>query len=248
MALCAAVEPIVEALHRCAGSGSLDLAATPAAALDCLGGGVDAGPCAAGQPDPGAGPGRTAAWAVLWMLCPPPAARQLEDLPAFGRCLGGAVSPSQMKKYYSSATAIFSVSGCARRKAELSADPDALSTEHVDPHPGPDDPTPGWRSLCTAGRRGAGSLGQPVVGRCCRSRGRGSASCIPHTKKSMASLLCYLRMNSGRAVSTLLPVSCAVMGPDAVPAPVYQLSNGRTVQLVGAVDRVKRTVPAGCRW
>ena len=88
-----------------------------------------------------------------------------------------------------------------------------------------------------------------MPGRCCRSRGRGSAT-ASRIKKSMASLLCYLRDEQRQ--SSFHPSACELRigdGPDAVPAPVYQLSNGRTVQLVGAVDRADEWVEEdGTRW
>lgn len=73
---------------------------------------------------------------------------------------------------------------------------------------------------------------------------------LSRIKKSMASLLCYLRDEQRQ--SSFHPSACELRigdGPDAVPAPVYQLSNGRTVQLVGAVDRADEWVEEdGTRW
>ena len=78
---------------------------------------------------------------------------------------------------------------------------------------------------------------------------------LSRLKKSMTSLLCYLRDEQNQ--SQFKPVACELKigrGEDAVPGQVYRLSDGRTVQLVGTVDRADEWVegrpstPLGCRW
>ena len=66
----------------------------------------------------------------------------------------------------------------------------------------------------------------------------------------MASLLCYLRDEQRQ--SSFRPVACELKigsGGDGVRAQTYHLSDGRTVQLVGTVDRADEWVEAdGTRW
>ena len=236
MALCAAVEPIVEALAPAAPDLELlDLAATPAAALDCLGGGwmldhvQQASLTQALQ-----GQGGAASLAVLDSMSGP-AARQLEDLPALETLLGRRlrISPSQMEKYYSCRYGYFLqyVLGLRpRRKAELSADQSGTLMHWVlqmalDPHPGPDNPcarlaVPFAQLDDEALEAWPACWWTSMPGGCCRSRGRGSATCCPASKRAWPACFATCGMNSGRAVSTLLPVSCALaMGRMQVPAP-----------------------------
>ena len=73
---------------------------------------------------------------------------------------------------------------------------------------------------------------------------------LSRLKKSMTSLLLYLRDEQRQ--SSFKPVACELKigrGEDAVPAQVYHLSDGRTVQLVGTVDRADEWVEEdGTRW
>ena len=66
----------------------------------------------------------------------------------------------------------------------------------------------------------------------------------------MTRLLCYLRDEQNQ--SRFKPVACELKigrGEDAVPGQVYHLSDGRTVQLVGTVDRADEWVEEnGTRW
>lgn len=66
----------------------------------------------------------------------------------------------------------------------------------------------------------------------------------------MTSLLCYLRDEQRQ--SCFHPAACELRigsGEDAVPGQVYHLSDGRTVQLVGTVDRADEWVEEdGTRW
>ena len=66
----------------------------------------------------------------------------------------------------------------------------------------------------------------------------------------MTSLLCYLRDEQNQ--SQFKPVACELKigrGEDAVPGQVYRLSDGRTVQLVGTVDRADEWIEDdGTRW
>ena len=269
MALCAAVEPIVEALAPAAPDLELlDLAATPAAALDCLGGGWMLDPVQqASLTQALQGQGGAASLAVLDSMSGP-AARQLEDLPALETLLGRRlrISPSQMEKYYSCRYGYFLqyVLGLRpRRKAELSADQSGTLMHWVlqmalDPHPGPDNPcarlaVPFAQLDDEALEALASLLVDEYARRMLPEQGARFSYLLSRIKKSMASLLCYLRDEQRQ--SSFHPSACELRigdGPDAVPAPVYQLSNGRTVQLVGAVDRADEWVEedgrAGCGW
>ena len=73
---------------------------------------------------------------------------------------------------------------------------------------------------------------------------------LSRLKKSMTSLLCYLRDEQRQ--SSFRPVACELKiggGEDAVPSQVYRLSDGRTVQLIGTVDRADEWVEEdGTRW
>ena len=73
---------------------------------------------------------------------------------------------------------------------------------------------------------------------------------LSRLKKSMTSLLCYLRDVQNQ--SQFKPVACELKigrGEDAVPGQVYRLSDGRTVQLVGTVDRADEWIEDdGTRW
>ena len=64
----------------------------------------------------------------------------------------------------------------------------------------------------------------------------------------MAALLCYLR--DEQAQSAFAPAACELrIGPGGVPPQVYHLSDGRTVRLVGTVDRADEWVEEdGTRW
>ena len=71
---------------------------------------------------------------------------------------------------------------------------------------------------------------------------------LSRLKKSMAALLCYLR--DEQAQSAFAPAACELrIGPGGVPPQVYHLSDGRTVRLVGTVDRADEWVEEdGTRW
>ena len=73
---------------------------------------------------------------------------------------------------------------------------------------------------------------------------------LSRLKKSMTGLLCYLRDEQNQ--SQFRPVACELKigsGADAVPGQLYHLSDGRTVQLIGTVDRADEWVEEdGTRW
>ena len=73
---------------------------------------------------------------------------------------------------------------------------------------------------------------------------------LSRLKKSMTGLLCYLRDEQNQ--SRFRPVACELKigsGADAVPGQLYHLSDGRTVQLIGTVDRADEWVEEdGTRW
>ena len=73
---------------------------------------------------------------------------------------------------------------------------------------------------------------------------------LSRLKKSMAGLLCYLRDEQRQ--SSFRPVACELKigpGEDAVRGQTYRLSDGRTVQLIGTVDRADEWIEDdGTRW
>lgn len=262
LTLCAALEPIVDALHPAAPELALeDLAATPANALDCLGGGW-----------PLTEPQRTSLTEALQETCnlpvqllAPGAPHTLHDLPMLGKLLGPQLylSPSQLEKYYSCRYGYFLryVLGLRpRKRAELSADQSGTLMHWVlqmalDPHPGPDNPCPPTETPF-AQRTDAdlSALAALLVDEYARrylpEDTARFAYLLSRLKKSLASLLCYLRDEQRQ--SGFRPAACELKigkGENAVPPQVYRLSNDRTVQLIGTVDRADEWVePGGTRW
>ena len=264
--LCAALEPIVEALHPAAPELALtDLAATPADALDTLGGWPLTDTeraslnCALHLPQADAPRGL----ALLRRMEEDPP-RKVDDLPALESLLGQRlrISPSQLEKYYTCRYGYFLqyVLGLKpRRRAELSADQSGTLMHWVlqmalDPHPAADNPcnalTP-FLELDDEAMAGlAGLLVDEYAKRYLPEDTARFAYLLSRLKKSMTSLLCYLRDEQKQ--SRFHPAACELRigsGEAAVPGQVYHLSDGRTVQLVGTVDRADEWVEEnGTRW
>ena len=264
--LCAALEPIVEALHPAAPELALtDLAATLADALDTLGGWPLTDTeraslnCALHLPQADAPRGL----ALLRRMEEDPP-RKVDDLPALESLLGQRlrISPSQLEKYYTCRYGYFLqyVLGLKpRRRAELSADQSGTLMHWVlqmalDPHPAADNPcnalTP-FLELDDEAMAGlAGLLVDEYAKRYLPEDTARFAYLLSRLKKSMTSLLCYLRDEQKQ--SCFHPAACELRigsGEDAVPGQVYHLSDGRTVQLVGTVDRADEWVEEnGTRW
>ena len=74
-----------------------------------------------------------------------------------------------------------------------------------------------------------------------------SKDCLLYTSTG---LLCYLRDEQRQ--SSFKPVACELKigpGEDAVRGQTYRLSDGRTVQLIGTVDRADEWIEDdGTRW
>ena len=264
--LCAALEPIVEALHPAAPELALtDLAATLADALDTLGGWPLTDTeraslnCALHLPQADAPRGL----ALLRRMEEDPP-RKVDDLPALESLLGQRlrISPSQLEKYYTCRYGYFLqyVLGLKpRRRAELSADQSGTLMHWVlqmalDPHPAADNPcnalTP-FLELDDEAMAGlAGLLVDEYAKRYLPEDTARFAYLLSRLKKSMTSLLCYLRDEQKQ--SCFHPAACELRigsGDDTVPGQVYHLSDGRTVQLVGTVDRADEWVEEnGTRW
>ena len=264
--LCAALGPIVEALHPAAPELALtDLAATPADALDTLGGWPLTDTeraslnCALHLPQADAPRGLAL---LRRMEKDPP--RKVDDLPALESLLGQRlrISPSQLEKYYTCRYGYFLqyVLGLKpRRRAELSADQSGTLMHWVlqmalDPHPAADNPckalTPFLELDDDAMAELAGLLVDEYAKRYLPEDTARFAYLLSRLKKSMTSLLCYLRDEQKQ--SRFHPAACELRigsGADAVPGQVYHLSDGRTVQLVGTVDRADEWVEEnGTRW
>ena len=146
-----------------------------------------------------------------------------------------------------------------RRRAELSADQSGTLMHWVlqmalDPHPGADNPCAGLRPFLELDDAAMADLAAALVDEYARrylpEDTARFAYLLSRLKKSMTSLLCYLRDEQNQ--SQFKPVACELKigrGEDAVPGQVYRLSDGRTVQLVGTVDRADEWIEDdGTRW
>ena len=265
--LCAALEPIVEALHPEVPVLDLpDLAATPADALDTLGGGwvlTDTERASLTEalrtPDEEEPQGLALLHRMEEAL-----PRQVTDLPALETLLGRRlrISPSQLEKYYTCRYGYFLqyVLGLkSRKRAELSADQSGTLMHWVlqmalDPHPDADNPCRTMQPYLELDDEAmatlAGLLVDEYAKRYLPEDTARFAYLLSRLKKSMTSLLCYLRDEQNQ--SQFKPVACELKigrGEDDVPGQVYRLSDGRTVQLVGTVDRADEWIEDdGTRW
>ncbi|MGN0708037.1 MAG: PD-(D/E)XK nuclease family protein [Faecalibacterium sp.] len=266
--LCSALEPIVEALEPAAPRLELpDLASTPAEGLDCLGGGwplteTERASLTQALASPGGIAPERLALLGQAEAAPP---RQVHDLPALARLLGRRLylSPSQMEKYYTCRYGYFLqyVIGLRpRRRAQLSADQSGSLMHWVlqmalEPDPDPDNP-------CSALDKPFVELEDEVLEQLAsRLVDEYARRYLPEDtarfryllsrlKKSMAGLLCYLRDEQRQ--SCFRPVACELkigFGAGEVRPQVYRLSDGRTVQLIGTVDRADEWIEEdGTRW
>lgn len=264
--LCAALEPIVEALHPAAPELELpDLAATPADALDTLGGwpltDTERASLTEALRLPQTDAPRGLALLQRMEENPP---RQVNDLSALSGLLGQRlrISPSQLEKYYTCRYGYFLqyVLGLKpRRRAELSADQSGTLMHWVlqmalDPHPDADNPCAGLAPFLELDNDAMAELASLLVDKYAKrylpEDTARFAYLLSRLKKSMTSLLCYLRDEQKQ--SCFHPAACELRigsGEDAAPGQVYHLSDGRTVQLVGTVDRADEWVEEdGTRW
>ncbi len=265
LTLSAAAQPIADLLQPAPPELSLlDMAATPGSALDCLGGGwpltgTQRASLTGALQDEGGG------LALLARMAGGPP-HKLEDLAALGGLLGDQlwISPSQLEAYANCPYGYFLhyVLGLRpRKKARLSADQSGTLMHWVlqmalDPDPGPDNPCrgalPAPFAQLTDSQLAALSAGlvDEYARRYLPEDTARLRYLLSRLKKSMASLLCYLR--DEQAQSAFAPAACELKigpGPGAVPSQVYRLSDGRTVRLVGTVDRADQWVEDdGTRW
>ena len=268
LTLCAALEPIVEGLRPAAPALELsDLAATPADGLDCLGGGWPlTGTERASLTEALRSPdGSEPEGLQLLHRMAGHAPRQVRDLDALELLLGRRlrISPSQLEKYYTCRYGYFLqyVLGLRpRKRAELSADQSGTLMHWVlqmalDPAPGPDNPLAGAMTpFLELDDEAMAALAALLVDEYARrylpEDTARFAYLLSRLKKSMASLLCYLRDEQRQ--SSFKPVACELKigrGEDSVPGQTYRLSDGRTVQLIGTVDRADEWVEEdGTRW
>ena len=264
--LCAAAEPLCAALQPAAPELALfDLAATPADGLDCLGGGwplTDTERASLSAAIDSLGGSEAQRMQLLHRTAPP---HRVHDLPALETLLGRQlrISPSQLEKYYTCHYGYFLqyVLGLRpRRQAELSADQTGTLMHWVlqmalDPHPGPDNPCAAigvpFASLDDAALTELASrLVDEYARRFLPENSARFVYLLSRLKKSIAPLLCYLRDEQSQ--SGFDPVACELKigsGEDAVPPQVYRISDGRTVRLIGTIDRADEWVEAdGTRW
>ena len=243
-----------------------DLAATPADALDTLGGGwplteIERVSLTEALHIPGENPPRGMELLRRMEENPP---RKVEDLPALETLLGRKlrISPSQLEKYYTCRYGYFLqyVLGLKpRKRAELSADQSGTLMHWVlqmalEPHPGADNPCGGLEPFLQLDDDAMANLAALLVDEYAKrylpEDTARFAYLLSRLKKSMASLLCYLRDEQNQ--SQFKPAACELKigsGENAVSGQLYHLSDGRTVQLVGTVDRADEWVEAdGTRW
>ena len=183
--LCAALEPIVEALHPAAPELELpDLAATPADALDTLGGwpltDTERASLTEALRLPQTDAPRGLALLRRMEEDPP---RQVNDLSALSGLLGQRlrISPSQLEKYYTCRYGYFLqyVLGLKpRRRAELSADQSGTLMHWVlqmalDPHPDADNPCAGLAPFLELDDDAMAEPCQPAGGRICKALSAG---------------------------------------------------------------------------
>ncbi len=266
LTLSAAAQPIADALNPPAPDLTLlDMAATPGSALDCLGGGWPLTDMErASLTRALAGSGSAGLDLLTRMAQNPP--HHIQDLAALGGLLGPelAISPSQMEAYSNCPYGYFLryVLGLKpRKKARLSADQSGTLMHWVlqmalDPHPGPDNPCKGALPAPFAQLTDSqlGALAAGLVDEYARRYLPEDTArlryLLSRLKKSMASLLCYLR--DEQAQSSFSPAACELKigaGAGAVQPQTYHLSNGRTVRLIGTVDRADEWVEQdGTRW
>ena len=175
---------------------------------------------------------------------------------------GSASRPSQLEKYYTCRYGYFLqyVLGLRpRKRAELSADQSGTLMHWVlqmalDPHPGPDNPCAGLQPFLDLDDEAmaalAGLLVDEYAKRYLPEDTARFAYLLSRLKKSMTGLLCYLRDEQRQ--SSFKPVACELKigpGEDAVRGQTYRLSDGRTVQLIGTVDRADEWIEDdGTRW
>ena len=146
-----------------------------------------------------------------------------------------------------------------RRRAELSADQSGTLMHWVlqmalDPHPDADNPCAGLAPFLELDDEAMAELASLLVDEYAKrylpEDTARFAYLLSRLKKSMTSLLCYMRDEQKQ--SCFHPAACELRigsGEDAVPGQVYHLSDGRTVQLVGTVDRADEWVEGnGTRW
>ena len=265
--LCAALEPIVDVLRPGAPELDLtDLAATAADGLDVLGGGwplteIERASLTEALHAPG---GAEPEGLALLRRMAGRSPRQVSDLEALETLLGRRlrISPSQLEKYYTCRYSYFLqyVLGLRpRKRAELSADQSGTLMHWVlqmalDPHPGPDNPCAGLQPFLDLDDEAmaalAGLLVDEYAKRYLPEDTARFAYLLSRLKKSMTGLLCYLRDEQRQ--SSFKPVACELKigpGEDAVRGQTYRLSDGRTVQLIGTVDRADEWIEDdGTRW
>ena len=265
--LCAALEPIVDVLRPGAPELDLtDLAATAADGLDVLGGGwplteIERASLTEALHAPG---GAEPEGLALLRRMAGRSPRQVSDLEALETLLGRRlrISPSQLEKYYTCRYSYFLqyVLGLRpRKRAELSADQSGtlmhwMLQMALDPHPGPDNPCAGLQPFLDLDDEAmaalAGLLVDEYAKRYLPEDTARFAYLLSRLKKSMTGLLCYLRDEQRQ--SSFKPVACELKigpGEDAVRGQTYRLSDGRTVQLIGTVDRADEWIEDdGTRW
>ena len=190
--------------------------------------------------------------------------RQVNDLSALSGLLGQRlrISPSQLEKYYTCRYGYFLqyVLGLRpRRRAELSADQSGTLMHWVlqmalDPHPDADNPCAGAGAISGTGRRSHGGPCQPAGGRICKALSAGGYGpvrlpALPAQKKHDRPFV----LSAGRTEAVLLPpgslrAAHRLRGGRRARAGVSS-PDGRTVQLVGTVDRADEWVEEnGTRW
>jgi len=264
----AQLEPVRRLLHPAPPQLTVaDAAGTPAAALDALGGvwgqkdAESASLLAALRQSGGAAAEKLAVLQRMEQL----PARRVADTGAMAALLGSklSISPSQLEKYYLCRYGYFLqyVLGLRpRRKAKLSADQSGtlmhwVLQQALEPDPAKDayahwKPAPFAEMTDEQLTELAQKLVRQYAALYLPEESVRFDYLLRRIEKSMAALLCYLRDEQRQ--SLFEPVACEQRigrGEGALPPQLYQLGGGRTVQVVGTIDRADRWVDEnGTPW
>lgn len=264
----AQLEPVVRLLQPAAPRIALeDTAATPAAALDALGGlwglrDEDAASLQAALEQSGGDAAQKLA--VLHRMEEQPPHR-VQDTAAMAALLGPqvSISPSQMEKYYLCRYGYFLqyVLGLRpRKKAQLSPDQSGtlihwVLQQALEPDAAKD-AYAAWKPVPFAQMTDEqlAQLARQLVREYARlylpEESARFDYLLSRIEKSVTGLLCYLRDEQQQTQFAVAACEQRIgRGEDCLPPQTYRLANGRTARVIGTVDRVDRWVDEdGTPW
>lgn len=257
----AQLEPVAELLQPAPPRLTVeDAAATPAAALDALGGvwGLRDDTAASLTAALEAAGGQAAEKLAVLRRMEQQPPHQVEDLDAMTALLGPqlAISPSQMEKYYLCKYAYFLqyVLGLKpRKRAQLSPDQSGtlmhwVLQQALEPDPAKD-AYAAWKPAPFAALDDGqvGQLARRLVREYARlylpEESRRFDYLLSRIERSMTGLLCYLRDEQRQTEFEVAACEQKIgRGEDCLPPQVYRLANGRTAKVIGTIDRTDRWV------